>query len=407
MTIIDRIKAIYAAATSNLKDPGVWMHTALGGGVTASGQVVNEETALTVAAVMGCVNTLAKDIGQIPFELMKRTKDGDAVPAVDHPLYPLLLNSPNGVQTAQELKELDMRALLLRGTAYRQIVRKGGVIQEINYLNPDRIEVKTDFEGNIVYIYTRHNGEQVTLQQDEVWRTMGLSYDGIIGLSPIAYMRESIGFALAAEEQGASIYRNGMQVTTVIQHPSTMTETAYKNLKKSMDERTGAKNAGKSFILEEGAKIEKLSMSAIDAQFLETRRFQVEEIARAIGVPAYKINLYDGMTFNNVAQLSQDYVTSSVLPWAHKFEQTGARDLLLPNERKKYFLRADPTILLRGDPANRAAYYASGIQNGWMTRNEARTREGLNKIDGLDEPLSPLNMGKGSQLQGTNDGKDN
>jgi HK97 family phage portal protein len=315
--------------------------------------------------------------------------------------------SPNGEQTAQELKELDMMALCLRGTAYRQIVRAGGVIQEINYLHPDRVEVKRDAQGRLSYIYTREDGVMVTLGQDEVWRTMGLSLNGVQGLSPISYMREAIGFSLAAEEQGASIYRNGMQVTTVIKHPATMTENAYKNLKKSMDERIGSRNAGKSFILEEGATIDKLSMSAVDAQFIETRGFQVEEIARAYGVPTYKINHYDGMTFNNVAQLAQDWVTSGVMPWAHKFEQTACRDLLLPNERKKYFLRADPTVLLRGDNANRAAYYASGIQNGWLTRNEARQMEGRNKLDGLDEPLSPLNMGKGSQLQGTNDGKEN
>lgn len=407
MKITDRLKAIFAAATANLKDSGTWLHSALGGGATASGQIVNPETALSTSAVMGCVGVLAKDIGQIKFELMKRTKDGDSVPAVDHPLYSLLMYSPNGQQSAQELKELDMMALCLRGTTYRQVVRVGGVIQEINYLHPDRVELKSNAQGQLVYIYTREDGTTVTLQQDEVWRTMGLSLNGVQGLSPISYMREAIGFALAAEEQGASIYRNGMQVTTVIKHPGTMSETAYKNLKKSMDERTGSRNAAKSFILEENASIDKLSMSAVDAQFLETRKFQVEEIARAFGVPTYKINHYDGMTFNNVSQLAQDWVTSGVMPWAHKFEQTAWRDLLLPNERKKYFLRADPTVLLKGDNANRAAYYASGIQNGWFTRNEARRMEGLNRIDGLDEPLSPLNMGKGSQLQGTNDGKDN
>lgn len=378
-------------ATSTLSQPQPWVFEALGGWPSASGKHVSPDTAMRTAAVYACVAVLSQSVAQMPLVLMRRTKNGGAEPAEDHPLYPVLLNLSNTEMTAQDSRELAMNHLCLRGNAYFQIVRDmAGRIAELWPLHPDFVLMRRDDYGNLVYDYTPQGGSKSTFQANEVWRIVGMSFNGIQGVSPITFAREAIGLAMATEEHGAKLFANGAQIATAFEHPAKLSKEAYERLKHSLDDRyAGSRNAFKSIILEENMKVSKLSMTSVDSQFIDSRKFQLEEICRIYRVPPHKVQDMSRATFNNIEHLSIDFVQSSLMPWNVRFEQTGYRDLLLPNERKRYFLRTDADSLLRGDAASRANFYASAITNRWMNPNEARRKEGMNPYDGGDSYENP------------------
>jgi HK97 family phage portal protein len=234
----------------------------------------------------------------------------------------------------------------------------------------------------------------------DIFHVRGLSLNGWLGISPIAYARESIGLALATEKFGGQLFRNGAKMGGVLEHPGKMSDEAYKRVKESFDLATSGENAHKTAILEEGTKFAKISITPEDSQFLETRKMQRSEIAGIYRVPAHMVNDLEKATFSNIEQQSLEFVTGALMPWLVRIEKAVRRDLLRPNERKTYGARFGISALLRGDAISRSAYYHAGILDGWMTRNEARAIEStlgvaLNPIEGLDTPLMPLNMTSG------------
>jgi len=373
---------------------------AFGGGASASGIIVNPQNAMQAAAVYACIKVLSESVGMLPLNIYKRGANGGFDADMAHPLWELLHNQPNEYQTSVEFLECLVAHLNLRGNAYAWINRaRSGRVVEIIPMHPDHVNVR-EAGGQIVYQIGTDNGSMRTVDRSEVLHIKGLTLNGWLGISPIAYARESIGLALATEKFGGQLFRNGAKMGGVLKHPGKLSDEAYGRLKKSFDAATSGENAHKTALLEEGMTWEKVTMNADDAQFLDTRKYQRAEIAGIFRVPAHLINDLERATFSNIEHMSLQFVQYALMPWLNRIEKAMRRDLFSADDKKAHHLRFGVTSLLRGDAKSRAEYYASGITNGWLVRNEARAMESdlgfaLNPLEGLDVPLMPLNMTDG------------
>jgi HK97 family phage portal protein len=223
-----------------------------------------------------------------------------------------------------------------------------------------------------------------------------MTINGWLGISPIAYARESIGLSLATEKFGGQLFRNGAKMGGILEHPGKLSDEAYNRVKNSFDAASSGENTHKTALLEEGMKFSKVSMNANDAQFLETRKYQRGEIASIFRVPPHLIMDLERATFSNIEHMSLEFVQYSLMPWLTRIEKAIRRDVFNEQDKQTKTIKFNVAALLRGDAASRSAYYASGITNGWLTRNEARAMEYLNPLTGLDIPLMPLNLTDGS-----------
>ena len=396
MSILDYFKRKPSANNATLSNPAE-----LGdifGAKTKAGASVNEDSALTVSAVYGCVRILAETIASLPLKIYETDSEGNRKVA-DHPLNTLLSVSPNGEQTAFELREFVMTCLGLRGNAYSQIRRVNGRIFEINHLNSRYMKVDRDSRGNLVFDYREPGAERVFNQRD-IWRVAGLGSNGVTGLSPISLAREGIGASLATEAMSNYIYANGSQTSGTLEFEKTLTKEQIENLRNQFASHyQGSANAGKPLILESGMSYKSIGMNAKDAQFIESRKFQIAEIARWYRIPPHMLAELDKATFSNIEHQSIDFVVHTIRPWLVRIEQTINRDLLTESERGRFYASHTVEGLLRGDTATRYEAYGKGITDGWMSRNEARSLENLNKVDGLDEFIMPLNMSTTSERE--------
>lgn len=383
---------------SSLASPAPWM---LGAGpTTASGVVVTADTALRQTAVMRCVRLLSETISTLPVHVYRRTPNGPVL-AREMRLYELLHDQVNRLMTSAEFFESMMTALLLRGEAYARIDRgPDGAIVELVPITPDRVQVKISEDGRSL-IYLIDGGEEI-LYTGEVWHVRGLTLDGLRGLSVISYARESVGLALAAEAHGANVFANAAHPSGVLVHPGKIKPEARENLRKSWQAAYSGKGVGRVAVLEDGVEWKGLTMSSQDAQYIETRRFQTGEIARCFGVPPHKVGDLTRATWANIEHQNIEWVQDTLRSWVKKFETTARRDLLLPSERKEYFIEFKLEGLLRGDTLSRAQSYEVLIRSGVLAPNEARDLENRQPYEGGDEFVRPLNMGAvGGGLTGT------
>lgn len=369
-----------------------------GGGTSASGIIVNPQTALQSAAVYSSIQVLSQSVGMLPCIAYTEDAKGNRELAKKHPLYELLQFQPNDYQTSVEFFEMLVLCLCLRGNAYAYVNRtNSGRIVELLPLHPDMVRTEMGADFALRYQITLPDGGFKMMEPGEVFHVRGLTLNGWLGISPIAYARESIGLALATEKFGGQLFRNGAKMGGVLEHPGKVGEEAYKRLKGSFDAASSGENAHKTAILEEGMKFSKVAMTSEDSQFLETRKYQRSEIAAIFRVPPHMIGDLERATFTNIEQQSLDFITSSLMPWLNRIEKAIRRDLFSAEDKKTLHVRFAVASLLRGDAAARGAYYHNGILDGWMTRNEARRSESelgvvLNPLDHLDVPLQPLNM---------------
>jgi HK97 family phage portal protein len=283
--------------------------------------------------------------------------------------------------------------LALRGNAYNQIITNPrGEIIELVPIHPDRVRVELLRSGQFRYRVTDRFGDETILPRGDVWHLRGLSSDGLLGMSPIELARESLGMALAAQEYGARFFANDAKPTGGwIEFPGSFKDAEAKKIfRESYQQAQSGSNRGKVLVLENGMKFHEVGVTNKDAQFLELRKFQITDIARLFRVPPHMIADLDRATFSNIEQQSLEFVMHTMTPWAERWEAAIERDLIFENEDLE--VEFDFANLMRGDAASRSAYYQSGIQNGWLTRNEARAAENLNPIVGLEQPLRPLNM---------------
>ena len=356
------------------------------GGSTA-GKYVNERSAMQMTAVYSCVRILAEAVAGLPLHLYRYTKDGGKEKAIDHPLYLLLHDEPNPEMSSFVFRETLMTHLLLWGNAYAQIIRNGkNEVIALYPLMPNKMSVDRDENGQLYYTYQRStdeahtmDGSSVILKAQDVLHIPGLGFDGLVGYSPIAMAKNAIGMAIACEEFGAKFFANGAAPSGVLEHPGTIKDPG--RVREAWQSQFGgSSNSGKVAVLEEGMKYTPISISPEQAQFLETRKFQINEIARIFRVPPHMVGDLEKSSFSNIEQQSLEFVKYTLDPWVIRWEQSLMRALLTQDEKKLYFAKFNLDGLLRGDYQSRMNGYAIGRQNGWMSANDIRELENLDRI---------------------------
>lgn len=370
--------------TTSLSNPAGWL-VDLFGGTTDAGVTVSEQSSMKTSAVYACVTLIAKTIGSLPLKVYRRKADGESIEVPDTLPYYLLHDEPNPAMTSIVWRKFLVANLLLGGNAYAAIGRNQAnqVIDLFpihhNLVKPKRVN------GRNQYVVDVGGGETETIDQSDMIHVPGPGFDGVKGMSIITWAaRQAIGLALATEQHGSKLFSNGARLGVVLKHPKTLSRDAQTRLKQQFDQQQGGlSNAFKSMVLEEGLDVTNISMTSEDAQFLETRRFQVEDIARFFGVPPHMIGHTDKQTSwgTGVEQNTLGFLIFTILPFLADFEQEFRRKLF---PRSPFYAQFKVQGLMRGDSKARSDYYASGHQNGWLTTNEIRKAEDLPPVPGGD-----------------------
>ena len=356
-------------------------------GGTTAGKAVTERTAMQMTAVYSCVRILAEAVAGLPLNLYKYLPDGGKEKSFDHPLYRLLHDEPNPEMSSFVFRETLMTHLLLWGNAYAQIIRNGkGEVVALYPLMPNKMTVDRDQSGQLYYSYNRSSdeaptmkGSTVILKPSDVLHIPGLGFDGLVGYSPIAMAKNAIGLAIATEEYGAKFFANGAAPGGVLEHPGTIKDP--QRVRDAWQSQFGGSgNANKIAVLEEGMKYTSIGISPEQAQFLETRKFQINEIARIFRVPPHMVGDLEKSSFSNIEQQSLEFVKYTLDPWVVRWEQSFMRRLLSEDEKQQYFVKFNLEGLLRGDYQSRMTGYATARQNGWMSANDIRELENLDRI---------------------------
>ena len=369
-------------------------------GASGSGKAVNARTAIQMSTVYACVRVIAETIASLPLHVFEGSDTGSNK-ATKHPLYRLIHDEPNPEMTSFVWRETMLTHLLLWGNSYSQIIRNGrGQVVGLYPLLPDYMEVDRDSKGKLTYKYTSSEGTSTWLRPEDVLHIPGLGFDGIIGYSPVAMEKNAIGLGISAEEYGSKFFSNGARPSGILTHPNTVKDPAA--LRASWNAAYGGtSNASRVAVLEEGMTFAPLSMPNNEAQFLETRRFQVEEICRIYRVPPHMVGDLSRATFSNIEHSSIDFAVHTIRPWLVRIEQAMNRALFPDREKagspggRHFYVQFNLDGLMRGDYKSRMEGYAIARQNGWMSANDIRELENQNPIpaeDGGDAYLCNGNM---------------
>lgn len=358
-------------------------------GKADSGENVNERSAMQIATVYACVRLLAETVAGLPLHLYRKTNNNELGKerAEDHPLYKLLYRLPNPEMTSFSFRETMMTHLLLWGNAYAQVIRDGrNNILQLYPLQPDQMEVDRDKQGRIIYIYRAYSDEvpgtenkEIIFRQDQIFHIPGLGFNGLIGFSPIAMMKNALGTTMAVEKYGSAFFKNGAQPAGVLEHPGVL-KSPERIRQNWSDVYGGPGNAHKVAVLEEGMTYKPISLPPEDSQFLSTRQFGVNEICRIFRVPPHMVQDLSHATFSNIEHQSIDFVVHTLTPWLVRWEQSIIKDLLLSNEQDVYFPKFNVDGLLRGDYQSRMQGYATGIGNGFLSPNDVHRLENMDLI---------------------------
>ncbi|MBU2548373.1 MAG: phage portal protein [Proteobacteria bacterium] len=349
---------------------------------------------MKVAAVNRCVRILAETIASLPLQVYERMTDGGRRLAVNHPLYDVLHRRPNAYQTSYEFRELIQGALLLWGNAYAEILRDGqGRVKEVRPLITDRMKVAVD-NGRVVYAYTKPDGQQVQVSSQRVLHLRDMSFtSGVMGTSRVNQCCDCIGLARATEEYGSRFFSNNARPGGILTTEKHLTPESKARLKEQWESaHASLSNAHRVAVLEDGLQWTQIGMTSQDAQFLETRRFQIKDIARIFGVPLHMLGDNEHNTYNNAEHQSMEFVAFTVRPWLVRWEQTLQESLLSESDRKRFFIEFNVDGLLRGDAKSRFESYALGRQHGWLSVNDVRRLENMDPVSGGDNYLQPVNM---------------
>lgn len=372
---------------------------------TKSGSSVTTSTALEVTAVLRCASIIADGISTVPLRLFRKDADtGKRLPAEDHPLYEVLSVEPNPWQDSLEFRETIAFHVALTGNAFVFVNRVNNRVAELIPIEPNRVSVKQNSDYSIVYKVTTIDGKLVDFPQNVIWHIKGPSWNSFLGMEPVRLAREAIGLGMALESSHASFHKNGLKASGVYSVDGMLPPQQMEALRKVLEAmHAGAENTGKPIIVDRSAKWFQTSMTGVDAQHLETRKFQIEEICRAFGVMPIMVGYSDkAATYASAEQMFLAHAVHTIRPWHRRFEMSIKRNLLTKAERDQgYYPKFIDTELLRGAAADRAEYYAKGINAGWLLRNEAREWEELDPVEGLSEPLTPVNMTVGNPVQQT------
>ena len=348
-------------------------------GTSGSGKSVTVQSAIQLSTVYACVRVISETIASLPLGIYETVNDGNEK-ATDHPLYRLLHDEPNSEMTSFVFREVMLAHLLLYGNSYSQIIRSGkNQVIGLYPLLPDHMDVDRDSKGNLTYTYTTSDGKTVLIKPRDVLHIPGLGFDGVMGYSPIALEKNAIGLGIASEEYGSKFFSNGARPSGILTHPNTVKNP--KALRESWNSAYGgSSNSNRVAILEEGMKFEPIAIPNNEAQFLETRKFQVDEICRIFRVPPHLVGNLEHATFSNIEHQSIDFAVHTIRPWLVRIEQAMNRALLSDQEKGRFFVQFNIDGLMRGDYKSRMEGYAIGRQNGWLSANDIRALENQNPI---------------------------
>jgi HK97 family phage portal protein len=365
-----------------------------------SGAAVNRDTALQVGTVFACVRAIAEGVAQVPFRVMREsTSSVSSHPqrqtASDHPLYDLLHRRPNAWQTSYEFRETMVMHLVLTGSAFVFVNRVRGQVAELILLDPARVTVTQHTDWSISYKISNKDGIAVEYPPQTIWHLRGPSWDGALGLNVLRLAREAVGLSLATEESHANLHERGVRPSGLYSIEGTLNPEQYETLKKWIEKTSaGAANAGNVMLLDRNAKFTPLAVNGVDAQHLETRRYQVEEVCRFFRVLPIMVGYSDkAATYASAEQMFLAHVVHTLMPWYERIQQSAEVNLLTPADRAAgYYIKLNEAGLLRGAMKDTAEYLYRLTIGGIMARNEARSKLDLNPLLGLDDPLTPINM---------------
>lgn len=388
------VQPVVKDATSAQPTPSLLY--SFGGFPSSTGVPVTPLTALQAAAVYGCVKARSEDLGKVPLMLRRRARQGGWLPDRTHPISRLLAR-PNRWMTWIDFVSYWETSMCLRGNAYVVILRgHAGEPVELVPVSPDTTSVSVSAEGYLYYTVSHKLiGQNVKLHQDNVLHSRGMIVDGgYIGASPIACAQEAIGLALATQQHGAILFRQGAQLSGVITHPGDLSAEAKNYLSDAFSSRfAGVQNAHKVPVLDEGMKFEKLAMTNQDSQFLETRAMQRIEICAIFRVPPHKVMDLSRATFSNIENQEQSYINDALMPDAERLAQEMTEKLLFDDERSDWQFWHDWDSLLRADRKTRYEGHAIGLNNGFLNVNSVHDVEGMPHIPGGETYRTPLNLG--------------
>lgn len=377
--LIDRFKNF------TLVNPPKWF-SQLVGFISKTGISVDSENALQVTAVFACIRILAENIAALPLSIYKYTSNGKEK-ASERDDYITFHDIANPEQDAFQFRQSLVYNMLLYGTGYAEIVRDGrGYARELWVIpTPYVTEKRNPDTRELEYFIRSPNGELALLKKDKVLKINWMSYDGLNALKPLKMAQEAIGLTLASQDFAAYYFKNGANVSAVVEYPEQLEDEAYKRFRDSMREAyTGLSNSARLMFLEQGAKITKMANNPSESQMVETRRFQIVEIARFYNIPPHMIMDLERATFSNIEQQSINFVTYCLNPWLVRIEKALYHQIFTPFDRKLYFFKFNVSALLRGDFKNRMEGYAIGRQNGWLNANDIRDLEDMNRISDED-----------------------
>jgi HK97 family phage portal protein len=401
-TVLER-RASPERPSTNLSNPSAWLVDWAGGGPTKAGVAVSETKALGISAVYACIRAISETVASLPLFVYERLEGGGKRPATEHPLHQVLHTEPNQWMTSFTWRETSQAHVTAWGNAYSEIVEAGGRV-ELHPLLPDRTDPVFTGSGRLFYATedTEDPGrEPRMIPAEAVVHVPGLGFDGIKGYSPIQLHRENLGLSLALVANGGSFFGQGSRPSGMIEHPLTLDDEGIAQLRRKWElQHSGIDNMHKVAVLDEGMKWRQVTIPPEDAQYLETRELQVNEIARIFRCPPHKIQHLKQATFSNIEMQAIEWVTDTILPWLIRWEQELTRKLLSTADRRRYFVEHKVDGLLRGDIETRYKAYSVGRQWGWLNANDVRELENMNPLEGPagEAYLAPMNMIPADQL---------
>lgn len=364
-----------------------------GGAPTYTGKLVSQQNALQVSAVWSCILIRANDIARLPLVPFQRLNPG-LEPATDHYLWPLCQHEANPRQTVFRFRHLMQTWLDLWGNAFAEIEMNGrGQVTALWPWRPDRVKIFRQADGSLSYRYKFDDQSTVELPADQILHLRGLGVDGVTGLSPIEMHKQTVGLSMAITEHGSRFFGSGATLSGYLEHPGSLSEKAKKSLQEWWaTEHVGLSNSHRTAILEEGMKYHQSGATMVDAQYLETMKFTIEDIARIYGVPLHKLASLSDQTNNNIEQQAKDYVDSCLGPLTSNWQQEMEFSLLSPRDRDNYSLLFQLDHLMRGDMAAQGTFYGTMIDKGVMTQNDVREKLQLNPLKSplADQPWKQI-----------------
>lgn len=386
------LKALALVQTYTLTNPT--FGKLLGGQATYAGKSIDENSAMMVSTAWACVRLLSQTIGYLPWAIYEQDGKGNST-RIDHDLSAVLIDSPNVDMTSVEFKEAKVTNLSLQGNCYS--LKETRTDQSISALYPIPtcyVQNKISKDGEIYYAIN-DRGKWDDYPREKIWHVKGFGSNGLAGLSPIAYARQTLGLSLATEEFQARFFSAGAAPSWLVSIPNWLHPDqrviARENIQRLV---AGNENAHKAWLLEGGMTAQPGTMPLADAQFLELRGLTVDEVCRWFGVPPHLVAKLDRSTNNNIEQQSLEFIMYGLQHYLTRFESSATKWLFKPDERKRFFLRFNVDALLRADAVGRAALWSAGAQNGYLNRNEIRAKEGWNRSNdaGMDSYTVQSNL---------------